>query len=144
MDLWHEDVFEVFLWTGPAPPIYLEYEISPLNHELPDPDSELRRSVPRLASLAFRARASDAEGDQHHGRAEDIRRCDRGMAGRVLHSLCLMKPLQNVPPKAGTEWRANFYRMDYDDGKVTQWDWARVGQSFHEYDKFGVLRFADR
>ncbi len=30
----------------------------------------------------------------------------------------LLKPLANVPPKSGTRWRANFYRMDYDDDKV--------------------------
>jgi len=35
MDLWNEDVFEVFLWTDERYPAYFEYEISPLNHELP-------------------------------------------------------------------------------------------------------------
>ena len=35
MDLWNEDVFEVFLWTDERYPVYFEYEISPLNHELP-------------------------------------------------------------------------------------------------------------
>jgi Carbohydrate family 9 binding domain-like len=34
MDLWNEDVFEVFLWTDERYPVYFEYEISPLNHEL--------------------------------------------------------------------------------------------------------------
>jgi hypothetical protein len=56
----------------------------------------------------------------------------------------VLRPLQNVPPKAGTTWRANFYRMDHDDGKETQWEWASVGPSFHEYEKFGRLLFADR
>src|SRR6185295_12777585 len=35
MDLWNEDVFEVFLWTDQRHPLYFEYEISPFNHELP-------------------------------------------------------------------------------------------------------------
>src|SRR5712692_2018640 len=35
MDLWKEDVFEVFLWTDERYPVYFEYEISPLNRELP-------------------------------------------------------------------------------------------------------------
>ena len=35
MDLWKEDVFEVFLWPDERYPVYFEYEISPLNHELP-------------------------------------------------------------------------------------------------------------
>ncbi len=33
--LWTEDVFEVFLWPDERYPVYFEYEISPLNHELP-------------------------------------------------------------------------------------------------------------
>jgi hypothetical protein len=53
----------------------------------------------------------------------------------------LLKPLGNVPATQGSRWRANFYRMDYDDGKKTAWDWARVGTSFHEYQKFGTLIF---
>jgi hypothetical protein len=55
-----------------------------------------------------------------------------------------LRPLQNVPPKPGTRWRANFYRMDHDDGKTTQWEWARVGPSFHEFQKYGELTFAER
>ena len=35
MDLWEEDVVEVFLWTEEDFPVYFEYEISPLNYELP-------------------------------------------------------------------------------------------------------------
>lgn len=35
MDLWKEDVCEVFLWTEETFPVYFEYEISPMNYELP-------------------------------------------------------------------------------------------------------------
>src|SRR6476469_4967391 len=35
MDLWKEDVFEVFLWPDERYQVYFEYEISPLKHELP-------------------------------------------------------------------------------------------------------------
>ena len=45
----------------------------------------------------------------------------------------LLKPLENVPPKPGTTWRANFYRMDYDGERPMSWDWSRVGPSFHEF-----------
>jgi hypothetical protein len=31
--------------------------------------------------------------------------------------------------------------MDYDDGKTTSWDWARVGSSFHDFQRFGTLVF---
>ena len=35
LNLWNEDVVEVFLWTEEDFPVYFEYEISPLNYELP-------------------------------------------------------------------------------------------------------------
>jgi hypothetical protein len=56
----------------------------------------------------------------------------------------LLKPLQNVPPKPGTTWRANFYRVDHDGGKATHWYWSRIEKNFHDYERFGELVFADR
>jgi hypothetical protein len=53
----------------------------------------------------------------------------------------LFKPLRNVPPQAGSHWRANFYRCDYDDHQVTEWSWTPVGSTFHEFRKFGTLVF---
>ena len=35
LDLWHEDVVEAFFWTDERIPVYFEYELSPLNYELP-------------------------------------------------------------------------------------------------------------
>ena len=49
-----------------------------------------------------------------------------------------------MPPKPGTRWRGNFYRMDHDDGTRTQWEWARVGKAFTSTEKFGDLVFAGR
>jgi hypothetical protein len=34
-DLWKEDVIEIFFWTDESTPLYFEYELSPLNYELP-------------------------------------------------------------------------------------------------------------
>ena len=53
----------------------------------------------------------------------------------------LLHPLPNVPPGPGTRWRANFYRMDYDDGKHSRWHWAPTEVNFHEYERFGVIMF---
>jgi hypothetical protein len=68
----------------------------------------------------------------------------QGWRAEFFIPYALLTPLQNVPPKPGTIWRANFYRMDYDGEKVSQWEWARVGNGFHEYEKFGQLVFANR
>ena len=64
-----------------------------------------------------------------------------GWKAEVFIPYELLTPLRNVPPKPGSRWRANFYRMDYDDGKKSSWDWARVGSDFHEFRKFGTLVF---
>jgi len=55
------------------------------------------------------------------------------------------KDMKNVPPKVGTEWRVNFFRMDQPNGRPqsgTGWSPPMVGD-FHALDKFGVLVFGD-
>ncbi len=166
LDLWNEDVYECFFWTDESQPLYFEYEISPLGFELPilipnldgqflgwrpwhyDGDRKTRKRVSASGG------ANEPHAKVSHWRAE------------VFIPFELLKPLQNVPPKSGTRWRANFYRVDYDpltsdpaqrESKpeqpkpvdtqpaiakpVSQWDWSRVGPSFHEYQKFGTLIF---
>jgi predicted TIM-barrel fold metal-dependent hydrolase len=140
-NLWTEDVFEVFLWTDERDPIYFEYEISPMNFELPI-------LVPNLGEkfMGWRPwhytgkrkvrKATSAVGGTLKSGAEV-----KGWMAEVFIPYELLVPLRNTSPKAGTRWRANFYRMDYDEGKKTSWDWSRVGPSFHEFEKFGTLVF---
>ena len=144
MDLWNEDVFEVFLWTDERYPVYLEYEISPLNHELPI-------LIPNFGGQFLGWRPWHFEKDRLTRKAtstiggpKESNAAIQGWRAEFFIPYALLKPLQNVPPKAGTQWRANFYRVDYDDKKMTQWDWAPVGASFHEYQKFGELLFVER
>jgi Carbohydrate family 9 binding domain-like len=140
-DLWTEDVFEVFLWPDERDSLYFEYEISPLNRELPI-------FIPNVDGKFYPWRP------WHYEEGRKTRKATAGVGGTLKTSaeisgwkaevfipFALLTPLRNVPPKTGTRWRANFYRIDYDDGKATQWDWARVGPSFHEFRKFGVLVF---
>jgi hypothetical protein len=142
--LWTEDVFEVFLWPDERYPVYLEYEISPLNRELPI-------LIPNFGGQFLGWRPWDYEKDRATRKAtsaiggpKESGASIQGWRAEFFIPYALMRPLQNVPPKPGTRWRANFYRMDYDDGKTTQWDWARVGPSFHEFEKFGDLVFVDK
>lgn len=144
MHLWTEDVFEVFLWTDERYPVYFEYEISPLNHELPI-------LIPNFGGKFLGWRPWDYEGERHTRTATSViggpkqpGAAIQGWRAEFFIPYALLRPLENVPPKPGTRWRANFYRMDHDDGKHTQWDWARVGDTFHEYEKFGDLVFGDR
>jgi len=144
MDLWNEDVFEVFLWTDERYPSYFEYEISPLNHELPI-------LIPHFGAQSYGWRPWHYERDRLTRKAtmavggpKQPRAAIEGWRAEVFIPYALLRPLQNVPPKPGTTWRANVYRMDYDEGKRSQWEWAHVDNSFHEYERFGDLLFADR
>ena len=141
LDLWNEDVFECFFWTDEKHPVYFEYEISPLGYELPI-------LVPNLDGRFLGWRPWHYEGDRKiqkqvsaTGGANTSMSSVTNWRAEVFIPYELLKPLRNVPPKPGTEWRANFYRVDYDDKKVTGWDWARVGRSFHDFKKFGTLVF---
>jgi hypothetical protein len=144
MDLWNEDVFEVFLWTDERYPVYFEYEISPFNHELPI-------LIPNFGGQFLGWRPWHYERDRVTRKATSIIGGPKesgatieGWRAEFFFPYALLRPLQNVPPKAGTRWRANFYRMDYDDGKRGQWEWSPVGDTFHEFEKFGELEFAPR
>lgn len=141
LDLWKEDVFEFFLWPDERYPVYFEYEISPLGFELPI-------LIPNFGGEFLGWRPWHYEGPRKTqkatvavGGARQSGARVTGWKAEVFVPYELLKPLQNVPPQSGTRWRANFYRMDYDDGTSTSWDWARVGRSFHEFEKFGTLVF---
>ncbi len=141
LDLWNEDVYECFFWTDEKQTLYFEYEISPLGHELPilipNVDGTFLGWRPWHYSGSRRTqKAVSATG----GVAESMAKV-QGWQAEVFIPFELLQPLANVPPKPGTQWRANFYRVDYDEQQVTQWDWARVGPSFHEFKNFGVLKF---
>ena len=141
LDLWKEDVYECFFWTDEKYPVYFEYEISPLGFELPI-------LIPNLDGTFLGWRPWHYEGDRRVRKAvAAVGGENRSMAkvqswsAEVFIPFELLQPLTNVPPRPGTQWRANFYRVDYDQQKTSQWDWARVGGSFHDYRNFGTLKF---
>jgi len=140
-DLWTEDVFEVFLQPDERHPLYFEYEISPLGKELPilipNIDGKFLGWRPWHYDGPRRTRlATTVDG----GEKKTGARIDRWRA-EFFVPYELLKPMANVPPRAGSRWRANFYRVDHDRGKKTGWHWAPVGPSFHEFERFGVLTF---
>ena len=141
LDLWNEDVFECFFWTSEKLPIYFEYEISPLGYELPI-------LVPNIEGRFLGWRPWHYEGDRKikkmvsaTGGKNQSMAVVEGWRAEVFIPYDLLKPLGNVPPRPGTRWRANFYRVDYDNKQESAWDWARVGPSFHEIKNFGTLIF---
>ena len=135
-DLYNEDVVEAFFWPDEKSVLYFEYEISPWNYELPI-------LVPNYNGKFLGWRPWHYEKERRTRHAASINK----QAGKVIGwtaeffiPYVLLSPLENVPPKAGTKWRANFYRIDYDKGG-NYWSWKPTGLSFHEYKKFGTIVF---
>ena len=141
LDLWNEDVYEFFLWPDEQHSVYFEYEISPLGFELPI-------LVPNLDGKFLGWRPWHYEGDRKIQKATTVRGGEKksgasikGWTAEVFLPYEVLQPLTNVPPKPGTRWRANFYRVDHDNNRTTAWHWSPVGPSFHEYKKYGTLVF---
>jgi len=140
-NLWEEDVVEVFFWTDESSPVYFEYEISPLNYELPiliyNNEWELLRWQPFHYEENRRTQhAVTVRGGEQKPNAEIT-----GWTAEFFIPYKLLLPLNNIPPKQGTKWRANFYRLDYDEERSKSWSWQLTERNFHDYLRFGTLLF---
>jgi Carbohydrate family 9 binding domain-like len=137
LDLWNEDVVEAFFWTDEAVPMYFEYELSPLNYELPI-------LVPNIKGNFFGWRPWHYEGARRIKHSTHISKKTKAVTAWTAEFFipyALLTPMTNVAPQKGTQWRANFYRIDYDKGEAT-WQWQVVqDQQFHDYERFGTLQF---
>lgn len=138
LNLFEEDVVEVFLWPNESIPIYFEYELSPLNKELP-------LIVPNDKGTFYGWLPWRYVGDRKTQHATSVvKNKSRSIISDWMAEFYipykLLAPLRNVPPMAGTKWRANMYRIDYDNG-VTYFVWQKIIKSFHEYNNFGTFIF---
>lgn len=140
LDLYNEDVVEVFLWTDESFPVYFEYELSPLNYELPI-------IIPNFKGTFYGWRPWHYEGErmtQHAtgttGGAKAGGGSVSGWTAEFFIPYKLLAPLNQVPPVSGTKWRANMYRIDYDNG-TAHFAWQKIVKGFHEYNNFGTFIF---
>ena len=135
-NLYTEDVVEAFFWTDETVPMYFEYELSPLNYELPI-------LVPNIKGNFLGWRPWHYEGTRKTKHATHITKNGNDViswTAEFFIPFILLKPMTKVPPRKGTHWRANFYRIDYDQ-KVSQWSWQSTRTNFHDYERFGTLLF---
>ena len=139
-DLWNEDVVEVFLWPDDSLPIYFEYEISPLNFELPI-------IIPNIQGKHFGWLPWHYEGDRRiihetsvTGGKKESGASISGWKAEFFIPFKLMDPMSNVPPVPGTIWKGNFFRMDYDSSR-NSYSWKKTNKTFHDLDNFGKLIF---
>jgi hypothetical protein len=139
LDLFNEDVVEAFFWTDENVPIYFEYELSPLNYELAILVPNLNGTFLGWEPWHYEANRKTRHATQISPDKNNGNRIT-GWTAEFFIPFTLLKPLTNVPAKKGTNWRANFYRIDYDNGS-TDWYWQAVQKTFHEYRKFGSIIF---
>ena len=136
-NLWTEDVVEIFFWTDESAPIYFEYELSPLNYELPI-------LIPNFNGHFLGWQPWHYEGDRKTRHETKVQRDAAGnpvsWTAEVFIPYVLLTPLMNVPAKPGQPWRMNAYRVDHDKGHAT-WSWVPVTTNFHDYKRFGTLKF---
>jgi hypothetical protein len=125
-----EEVVEVFLDPVGDARSYFEIEVNPLNTVL---DLMLRRN--------------------RSGYLKDFRWQCEGLKTAVVVTepgwrAELSIPLGSVssePVRAGTEWRANFFRIDRprnSERELSAWSATRIG-TFHVPGRFGRLQFVD-
>lgn len=141
MDLWKEDVVEVFLQPDSSLPSYFEYEVSPRNFELPILIANVNGSLRRWMPFHY-------EADRKTKHKTKITSKSGGLAGEVSSwtaeffiPYTLLSPLKSTVPKSGEKWKGNFYRVDYDQNKYASWVWQRTRSNFHDMEKFGILEF---
>jgi hypothetical protein len=138
--LYNEDVVEVFLWPDESVPVYFEYEISPLNFELPI-------LVPNINDRFYGWKPWHYEGDRKIQHATSVQGGKKKSNATVKSWMAeffipykLLQPITMGAPKPGDRWRANMYRIDYDKDYTT-WSWQKTSGSFHEFKKYGTLLF---
>jgi hypothetical protein len=127
--LWEEEVLEVFLDPVGDAECYFEIEVNPLNAVV---DLVCRRNRSGYAKDF----AWDCEG---------LRTAVRHWPGGWTAELAIpFRALIAEPPRVGTEWRANFCRIDRPPNRERELTaWAPSGlRLFHVPERFGVVTFA--
>lgn len=138
MELWWEDVVEIFLWPDENVPVYFEYQLSPLN----------------IVSMTQHKKGSFSKHFVYHG--ENHRTLHKtSVSGGEKKSLGsinqwtaeifipfnMLRLDQKNYPEAETKWQINLYRFDYDTGDRARWEWQPVSGKNHDIEKFGTLLF---
>lgn len=136
--LFNEDVVEAFFWPDTNRSIYFEYELSPLNYELPLIIFNEKGNANGWLPFYYRGERKVVHAVKINNSTPANKRFV--WTAEFFVPYALLSSLKNIPPKSGTKWRANFYRIDYDRQPVFS-SWQLTRESYHDPEKFGVLEF---
>jgi len=142
--IFNGDVFEVFFHPDPDVNVYFEYEVNHLGKELILSISNINGKftpwIPRHNDGVHRTgiqRMVDVAGGE-----KEIDSAISSWSAEIFFSYTGLGLLPKVPPVSGTQWNANFCRLDYDTGSMIKWSWTpSITKSFHELDKFLSIKF---
>jgi len=143
-DIYTEDVVEMFIWTDERHPLYFEYEISPLNVELPILVSNNGKGFFGWAPWHYEGERRTEKATSVRGGMMEPGAKIEGWMAEYFIPFALFRGLSGAPPQPGDSWRINVYRIDYDLGpkQAVQWAWdTNTGGNFHDYRNFGRMTF---
>lgn len=140
LDLWNEDVVEIFLQPDEHKRAYLEYEISPLGYELPIIIYNEKGKLNSWQPFHYDPDRKTRHATTVQGGEKKSNSLVKSWTAEIYIPYKLMKPVLDKLPSSGTHWKGNFFRVDYDNEKI-HWSWQLTNGNFHEYDKFGSFQF---
>lgn len=142
--LYQGDVVEVFLRPDLSVPIYFEYELSPLDYELPLLVPNIHGKFQGWAPAHYQGHRKVRHATTVIGGLKKAGEAVSEWTAEIYIPFVLLSPLVILPIKPGTRWTANLYRIDHDSG-YTSWSWRKttpgVRGSLHEFKKFGTVVF---
>jgi predicted TIM-barrel fold metal-dependent hydrolase len=125
--LWDRDVVEAFIGTDPGnEKVYYEFEVAPTNEKL---DLIITPEIPDIAKRL-----------EWNSGWESFAKVDEKTKIWTTVMKVPLKELHVDGAKAGTRWRANFYRIDRANRAFLASNPTLTG-SFHRPERFGWLEF---
>jgi len=126
--LYREDVVEVFIDEERTGHHYIELEVSPINVI--------------FDALVDNNLAGSIQVNQEWN-AEGLSTEVMHKNGSIVYDIIMPFTLFRKPPKSGTSWHWNVYRIDTDpEGGRHYWAWSPTGEvNFHKPLRFGIINF---
>lgn len=140
--IYEGDAFEVFFHPNPQVPEYFEYEINQLNKVLILMISRKNNKGCDWIPWHYENGKQMTTVVDVVGGGMEAGGQIRSWSAEVFFPYGILDLLDNVPPKNGTVWNANFCRLDYDSDRMIKWSWSpKIKISFHELENFLSIKF---
>jgi hypothetical protein len=141
-DIFLDDVIEVFLWPCQSQTMYFEYEVSPMEVELPILVANNGESFMGWRPWKYTGTRKVIKKTVVVGGNKEPGAHVQSWSAEFFIPFELFNGMSNSRPGRGTRWRANMYRIDYDGDKAAHWAWCPdTGANFHRIHKFGTFVF---